>query len=53
MDRDQLRLELLKLVYKPHEHPDAAVKTAKVLETYVVEAQAKEKPQGQNHGSKK
>lgn len=43
MERDQLRLELLKLAYKPHEHPKNAVETAEVLEAYVLGEEIKAK----------
>lgn len=42
-EKDQLRLELLKLTYKGHEHPNNAVASAKILEAYVTEGQDKEK----------
>lgn len=35
MERDELRLELLKLVFRHDLHPEASVKVAKILETYV------------------
>ena len=35
MDSVQLRLEIVRLVYKAHEKPENAIETAKVLEAYV------------------
>lgn len=44
MDSVQLRLELIKLAFKPHEKPENAIKTAEALEAYVLRDQGSKTP---------